>query len=193
MALYYNGEKISCSLIIDGNITTNKYNDIWDGTSIPDVYIDRGTGAVVGYGGWSATDFIDIKDYSEIYRIGGITGADWNAFYDENKSYIGWTAGASVDIPPSGARYVRYSGAGTLTGHVIAQVNYVPIGDGNNKIYPVNSPLPYNFLYNENDINNIALALGKNVKVSEMAAAVSEIGVPGTHYTIHSDTYTEVT
>lgn len=79
-----------------------------------------------------------------------------------------------------------------LNGNKLLNSLVVDGKNGNNITYPVESPSQNNYFYNENDINNIALALGKNVKVSEMAAAVSEIGLPGTHYTIHSDTYTEV-
>jgi len=69
--------------------------------------------------------------------------------------------------------------------------------NGNNITYPVESPSQDNYFYNENDINNIALAINKNVKVSEMAAAIAQIkenaGLHATNYPVYSDTYTEVT
>ena len=69
--------------------------------------------------------------------------------------------------------------------------------NGNNITYPVESPSQDNYFYNENDINNIALALDKNVKVSEMASAITQImanaGLHATNYPVYSDTYTEVT
>ena len=67
--------------------------------------------------------------------------------------------------------------------------------DGNDITYPVAQPSQDNKLYSEDDINNIALALGQSVKVSEMANAVAHLsgGLHATRWIVHSDTYTEVT
>lgn len=85
------------------------YKNVWDGSLINNVYIDSGSGAVVSYGGWSATDFIDIETAIEVYRVGGLTGASWNAFYDVNKAYVSSAPSGSITSVPSGARYVRFS------------------------------------------------------------------------------------
>lgn len=47
--------------------------------------------------------------------------------------------------------------------------------DGNNIYYPVGSPSQGNKLYKESDVSNIAYALGRSLKVSEMAGAVQTI------------------
>ena len=47
--------------------------------------------------------------------------------------------------------------------------------DGNNIYYPVGSPSQGNKLYKEADVSNIAYALGRNLKISEMAGAVQTI------------------
>ncbi len=66
--------------------------------------------------------------------------------------------------------------------------------DGNDITYPVAQPSQDNKLYSEEDINNIALALGQSVKVSEMANAVVHLsgGLHATRCIVHSGTYTEV-
>ena len=67
--------------------------------------------------------------------------------------------------------------------------------DGNNTTYPVAEPTQENKLYSEDDINNIALAIGQSLKVSEMATAISQMsgGLHATRYVVHSEAYTEVT
>lgn len=47
--------------------------------------------------------------------------------------------------------------------------------DGNDIVYPVGSPSLDNKLYVEKDISDIAYALGKRLKVSEMADAIETI------------------
>lgn len=47
--------------------------------------------------------------------------------------------------------------------------------DGNDILYPVVSPSDENKLYVEEDVSNIALALGKRLKVSEMADAIEKV------------------
>ena len=47
--------------------------------------------------------------------------------------------------------------------------------DGNDITYPVIMPSTDNKLYSEKDISDIALAMGKRLKVSEMADAIETI------------------
>ena len=47
--------------------------------------------------------------------------------------------------------------------------------DGNDIVYPVGSPSSDNKLYVERDISNIANALGKQLKVSQMADAIETL------------------
>ena len=47
--------------------------------------------------------------------------------------------------------------------------------DGNDIVYPVGAPSDDNKLYIERDISNIANALGKQLKVSEMADAIETV------------------
>lgn len=47
--------------------------------------------------------------------------------------------------------------------------------DGNDILYPVISPSTDNKLYVEKDISDIATALGKRLKVSEMADAIETV------------------
>lgn len=64
--------------------------------------------------------------------------------------------------------------------------------DGNAITYPVRFPSFEDKLYSEVDINNIAIAIGSNVKVSEMAEAVSGLGDGGlkaTKITVHLADY----
>ena len=67
--------------------------------------------------------------------------------------------------------------------------------DGNDITYPVAQPSQDNKLYSKEAINNIALALGQSLTVSEMADAVTHLsgGLHATRWIVHSDTYTEVT
>lgn len=115
MALFLNGKQLLNSLVIDGQIPGIELEFVDIGTLKPNVYIDRGSGAEVYYGGWYATDFLDIGDYSIVYRVSSIIGADWNAWYDSNKQYISGFGSTSVDNVPSGAKYVRYSTDGRMT------------------------------------------------------------------------------
>ena len=48
--------------------------------------------------------------------------------------------------------------------------------DANDTTYPILNPSLGNKMYSETSINNIALVLGKPVKVSEMAEAVATHG-----------------
>jgi len=47
--------------------------------------------------------------------------------------------------------------------------------DGNDIVYPVGSPSNDNKLYVERDVSNIANALGKQLKVSQMADAIETL------------------
>ena len=47
--------------------------------------------------------------------------------------------------------------------------------DGNNIIYPITNPSEISKLYKEEDVDAIAIALGKSLKISEMAGAVQTI------------------
>lgn len=115
MALYLNGKKLLNSLVIDGQLPDTELEFVDIGTLKPDVYIDRGSGAEIWYGGWYATDFIDIGDYSIVYRVASLSGADWNAWYDSDKTYISGFSTSTVDNVPTGAKYVRYSSDSRMT------------------------------------------------------------------------------
>lgn len=82
-----------------------------------------------------------------------------------------------------------------LTSLVQAVKNLAEHEDGNEIVYPVESPISDNKLYIEDDINNIALALEQNLTLSEMAPIVRALkgGLNATKFIVHSDTYTEVT
>ena len=47
--------------------------------------------------------------------------------------------------------------------------------DGNDIVYPVGSPSLDNKLYVEKDVSDIAYALGKRLKISEMADAIETV------------------
>lgn len=115
MALYVNGNKVAGSLVVDGQSPVAELEFVDIGTLVPNVYIDRGSGSEIGYGGWYATDFLDIGDYSIVYRVSSLLGADWNAWYDSNKTYISGFGSSSVDNVPTGAKYVRYSSDSRMT------------------------------------------------------------------------------
>jgi len=48
----------------------------------------------------------------------------------------------------------------------------ISIQDGNDTIYPIQNPSLGSKMYSETDINNIALALDRNVRVQDMADVV---------------------
>lgn len=73
-----------------------------------DVYIDNGTGAEVAYGGWSATDYLDIED-SNIY-LSWSQSNNYNAFYDSSKNFLSsFTSNGGQLTIPVGAKYMRLS------------------------------------------------------------------------------------
>ena len=100
------------------------YKSIWDKSLIANTYIDR-YGNQVNYNGWSSTDYLEISDNTTdyIYRIGTIVSASYNAWYDENKTFISSFAGRYTDSIPSNAKYVRYSGENAnMTGDIIVYI-----------------------------------------------------------------------
>lgn len=100
----------------------NYTDSLWDGTLIPDVYIER-NGVETPYNGWSATDYLEIPNVSTIYRAGNITTANYNAWYDDTKTFISYFGGGSVDTVPNNAKYVRYSySTGVMVGKFFTEV-----------------------------------------------------------------------
>lgn len=100
------------------------YSDaLWDGTLISDIYIER-NGTETPYNGWSATDYLEIpNNVSTIYRAGQIGTASYNAWYDENKTFISSFVSGSIDTVPNNAKYVRYSYAtSAMTGKLFIEV-----------------------------------------------------------------------
>ena len=80
------------------------------GTLVDGYYVEQATGAFLPYGGWSRTDYIDCSDWVYVRQN---SGSAYNAFYDENKIYVGaciFTANINVQIP-SNAKYVVFSRA----------------------------------------------------------------------------------
>lgn len=114
MALYVNGKKVFNSLVIDGESGGggNYSDDLFDGTLIPNVYIDKNNGSAVGYETWSATDFIDVSGISTIYFCSYATNAadsDYNAWYDNNKNFISNFWLSPFISVPANAKYMRMS------------------------------------------------------------------------------------
>jgi len=100
----------------------NYTDSLWDGTLIPNIYIER-NGSETSYAGWSATDYLEIPNVSTIYRAGPITTASYNAWYDENKNFISFFGTGSIDTVPSNAKYVRYSNTtNTMVGKLFTEV-----------------------------------------------------------------------
>lgn len=99
------------------------YKSIWDQTLIANTYIN-GSGAPVAYNGWSATDYIEIPDNTtNIYRVGNINRASYNAWYDSNKNFISFFAANNIDTIPANAKYVRYSAEiANMTGDIIVYI-----------------------------------------------------------------------
>ncbi len=58
---------------------------------------------------------------------------------------------------------------------VPAERNGSSYPDGNDIVYPIANPSDDNKLYVERDISDIAYALGKQLKVSEMADAIETV------------------
>ena len=87
--------------------------------------------------------------------------------------------------PRSSAMEVRVR----LSGGECANGGYA---DGNNIVYPVALPTSTNKLYKESDVNAIAVAIGKSLKISEMAEEVRGLsgGLRATRVVIHEATYT---
>ena len=97
----------------------------YDYTPVKDVYVDDSTGVITGYKNYSATPYLYCKGASKIRtQIKVETAAfdsmnQYNAFYDENKTFISSfnildnnnsTLNAYKDIPvPSNATYVVFS------------------------------------------------------------------------------------
>ena len=87
-----------------GNYTSINY------TTVPNTYIDGGTGAETPYTGWSSTDYIDISEIDGFYVI-GIAGG-YNAWYDNSKTCINtFVVTDDYITPPAGAKYMRLSDA----------------------------------------------------------------------------------
>ena len=60
-------------------------------------------------------------------------------------------------------------------GWVPAEKGGTNLPDGNDIVYPIANPSEDNKLYTEKDVNAIAIALGENLKLSEMAGAVKVV------------------
>ena len=102
----------------------NYTDDTWDGSLIDNVYIAT-NGEEVPYGGWSATDYLDVSGHTSLYRNGGINNASYNAWYDENKVFISYFGSSQngIDIIPNNAKFVRYSSAtGSMQGKLFTEV-----------------------------------------------------------------------
>ena len=95
-----------------GGSSSGDYTDtLWDGSVIANTYIDTNTGNQISYNGWSSTDYLDLQDADVLYRTGGMSTINYNAFYNSNKTYIsGFGAGTAIAIP-STAKYARLSAA----------------------------------------------------------------------------------
>ena len=105
-------------------VQNGDYKSIWDQTLIANTYIN-GQGNAVSYNGWSATDFIEISDNTNdnIYRLGIIDKASYNAWYDSNKTFISFFAANNIDTIPANAKYVRYSGENAnMSGDIIVYI-----------------------------------------------------------------------
>lgn len=90
----------------------NYSDDLFDGTLIPNVYIDNNNGSVVSYNTWSATDFIDVSGISTIYFCSSATSAadrQYNAWYDSNKAFISNFWLSPFISVPANAKYMRMS------------------------------------------------------------------------------------
>lgn len=108
------------------NNVNNGYIPIWDKSLISNIYIDTSNGSEIAYNGWSATDFIDISDNSDgvIYRLGRISQATYNAFYDSEKNFISSIPTVGINnggnTIPANAKYVRFSNTTTaMLGEVL--------------------------------------------------------------------------
>ena len=68
----------------------------------------------------------------------------------------------------------------------------ISIQDGNDTVYPIQNPSLGSKMYSEADINNIALALDRNVRVHDMADIVRPLrgGLGATETVINTATYT---
>lgn len=100
-----------------GNLT----DTVWNGTLIADTYITN-NGQAVTYGGWSATDYLDLNGSAYVYRVGKIAAVNYNAFYDSNKTFISFFGADSIRAVPSNAKYVRFSGVNSdMTGKIIIE------------------------------------------------------------------------
>lgn len=102
-----------------GNLQT-----IWDGSLIPNVYINYDNGKEIPYDGWSASDYIDLSDSTDgyFYRAGKIAEASYCSFYDASKNFAAACPAAGnigeTQIP-NDARYVRISTADIYWGGAI--------------------------------------------------------------------------
>lgn len=54
---------------------------------ISDTYIDKNNGNLIGYGGWSSTDFIEVVP-NEVITFAASARDVYNAFYDSSKAFI---------------------------------------------------------------------------------------------------------
>ena len=99
------------------NLGTYNRCEIDNSVLISGIYINENNGTEMSQGNWSATDFLNVNGNSLVF-IGAICSYNnniYNAFYDENKQYVGrltipgYAGQTTLITIPSSAKYMRIS------------------------------------------------------------------------------------
>lgn len=97
-----------------GNIVVDniKSKNIFDKYSVLNGYeLVNSNGNVSPNSGWFVSDYIEVEPNKSYYLSGNRTYGSTNAFYDENKNYIGYASGIKGLInTPANAKYMRFNG-----------------------------------------------------------------------------------
>lgn len=155
-----------------GEELSNLKSDLENNTISPEwtsgKYISDSDGSEISYASWSCTDFIEVSGNTLNLYMTIAYGSRYNAFYDENKTFISsfiFTESApSVDVP-DGAKYFRLS----------CETRYA------------NSIKLYNYLVQRVDnlvqrVDNLDSAMTEStndVKYDLMANTITPIWIPG--------------
>ena len=112
MAIYIDGTHVNC-LNIGEKIDLVKIPF----TIVNNTYINENNGSAVSYYGWTASSYVDISDFSKIYfamySTDSFDNSRYNAFYNENKQYVGKFNWRYITVSiPSNVKYLRFSASG---------------------------------------------------------------------------------
>ena len=102
---------VKCGSGAEGDFVKRYFGELITGK-----WINPNDGREYSEGNWSATDYLEVVGGADLIVVdNGGNQQNYNAFYDENKTYISGTGvtGRPIQVPAN-AKYIRISNADYL-------------------------------------------------------------------------------